>query len=81
MASRQHRSKAMMVHPDQAARFEERAQKLGIPVEYDRKTGECKGSADALEFEAAHRGWANSEGTNDKALKLHEEQAKQSRGR
>lgn len=70
-------SKSLAVNPKQAARFEEAAQKMGVPVEYDRKTGRCKGSADALEFEAARRGFYNTRGTNDKALKMYEEYARQ----
>lgn len=76
-----HRSRALGVHPDQAARFEQVAQSMGVDVEYDRKTGDCKGSAKALEFEAARRGWYNAQGTNDKALKMYEEYAKAQRSR
>jgi hypothetical protein len=69
---KKHRSKALMVHPKQAARFEEQAQKMGIPVEYDRKTGECKGRGDDVLMEAARRGFYETNSGNDKANKIYE---------
>lgn len=58
-----HRSKALGVHPAQAKAFTESAQRMGINVEYDRRTGECIAhSREARAQEAARRGFYDNDG-------------------
>ena len=57
------RSKALGVHPDQARRFTEAAQKAGIDVEYDKRTGEMIAhSRTARAEESARRGFFDGDG-------------------
>lgn len=56
--SRTHVSRAAAVNPEQAERFTEAAKKAGIPVEYDRKTGNLlSDSRSAYRAEARRRGF------------------------
>jgi hypothetical protein len=58
-----HRSRALGVHPSQAKKFTEAAQKEGIDVHYDSQTGDMvSNSRKARAQEALRRGFHDNDG-------------------